>query len=225
MSMPESSNPYGRQQPPQAQPYGQPQPQPQPQFPGQQPYGQQQPHGQQQPYGQPQPYGQQQSYGQQQAFGQQPYGQQPYGQQAPQGPYAPYPYAPAPMEMPRGVKQARIGLYVLGGLNVLAGLLVLAVAGAGASGAADSSPAELYGIGAASLVLSAIAFVVAVKFRSGGNGVRITGAVVGGLVLLNALVSLATGQLTGGPGLAVGALVMVGCLRKEAADWFNRPRS
>ncbi|MEU8551498.1 hypothetical protein AB0C81_31755 [Streptomyces roseoverticillatus] len=184
MTMPESSNPYGRPQQPQ-------------------------PYGQAQPYAQPQP---------------QPYAQQPYGQAAPQGPYAPYPSAPVAVEMPRGVKHARIGLYVLGGLNVLGGVLMLAAAGV--KGDVDGTSAtQLYATGTVALVLSVVAFVVAAKFGSGGNGVRITGAVVGGLVLLNALVSLATGQLTGGPGLAIGALVLVGCLKKEAADWFNRPRS
>ncbi|WP_424889682.1 hypothetical protein [Streptomyces sp. XH2] len=197
MSMPEAGNPYAQPQ------YQQ---QAQPQFPGQQPYGQ------------PQPYGQQ-------SYGQQPYGQQPYGAPAPQGPYAPYPHAPVAPEMPRTVKNARIGLYVLGGLNAVGGVLMLAVAGIRAAGTAGTSPAQLYAIGTVALVLSVVAFVVAARFRSGGNGVRIAGAVVGGLVLLNALVSLATGQWTGGPGLAFGALVMVGCLKKEAADWFTRPRS
>ncbi|MGK5544876.1 hypothetical protein ACSNOH_09095 [Streptomyces sp. URMC 127] len=145
----------------------------------------------------------------------------------PQQPYAPYPYpqAPVAMEMPRGVRTARIGLYVLGGLNVLGGVLMLGVAGSGAAGAGGASAAQLVATGSVGLVLSVVAFVVAAKFRSGGNGVRITGAVVGGLVLLNALLALATGQLTGGPGLAMGALVLVGCLKKEAADWFTRPRS
>ncbi len=93
-----------------------------PQQYGQQPYGQPQ-------QGQPQQQGYGQDYGQpQQGYGQQNYGQQNYGQPGgfQQGGYG------QPGALPSSVNIASILFFVSGGLTLLGGLLLLAVASLGA---------------------------------------------------------------------------------------------
>ncbi|MFF7729651.1 hypothetical protein [Streptomyces sp. NPDC008001] len=147
----------------------------------------------------------------------------------PAGYPAPYATPPAPvqmpaqMPMPSRVKTARTMLFVLGGLQTLGGVLLTALAAVGAPDGQELTRGQAYATGVVGLVLGVASFVVASRFRSGGNGVRIAAAVIGGLILANALISLAMGKLTGGPGLALGALVLVNCLAKESAAWFRRP--
>jgi hypothetical protein len=103
---PATANPYGTQYgPAPQQPYGQPQP-----------YGQQygQPYAPQQAYGQPQPYAPQQAYGQ----------PQPYGPTPPA--YNAYGYPPQQIDArPGSVTGASVLAYVLAGLLLLAGALLL----------------------------------------------------------------------------------------------------
>ncbi|ARZ67831.1 hypothetical protein M1P56_27570 [Streptomyces sp. HU2014] len=141
------------------------------------------------------------------------------------GPTVPAPYPPVPMEMPGGVRTARVCLWVLGGLSTLGGLIFTAVAAFAERGDSEFSRAGLAGIAVLSLVLGVASLVLAAKFRTGGNGVRVGALVVSGVVLLNALVSLASGAVVGGPGIALGALVLVNCVKKDGVGWFKRPRA
>ncbi|MER5887497.1 hypothetical protein ABT160_27090 [Streptomyces sp. NPDC001941] len=135
------------------------------------------------------------------------------------------------LPMPGPVKTSRVLLYVIGGLNVLGGVLLL-LAGAAQSGElleADGeglSAAGLYLGGLLSLALAGVAIVLAARFRSGRQGVRIGAAVVGGLVAANGLLSAVTGS--GGlsvAGIALGGITLVNCLKGEAAGYFGRPRT
>ncbi|PAU44669.1 hypothetical protein CK936_33710, partial [Streptomyces albireticuli] len=110
---------------------------------------------------------------------------------APGSPYAhppmPTPYPPAPMEMPGGVRTARVCLWVLGGLSTLGGLIFSAVAAFAERGDSEFSMAEMTGIAVLSLILGVASLILAAKFRTGGNGVRVGALVVSGVVLLNVL--------------------------------------
>lgn len=145
---------------------------------------------------------------------------------APQGPYpsySPYPHSPVvlqPAEMPGKVKIARRLLFGLGGLQAVAGLFMVGLAAAGKG----SPPAVTGATGALSLVLGAASLVVAARFASGGPGVRTGAMVIGGFMVVNALVALVMGQATGGVGVALGAMLLANCLAKESAEWFRRAR-
>ncbi|MER8234082.1 hypothetical protein [Streptomyces sp. NPDC094049] len=187
------------------------------------------------PYGQPQDQGQ----GQQPGYG--------YPQQAPQGvpPQQGYGYPAAPplspygngglpgaaMEMPGGVKAARVMLWIMGGLNVI-GALVLVVMGfalsseleksAGSSADAEAFASLGQGIliagGVFSLIVGVVGILLALKFKSGGNGVRIGAIVYGSVGALFSLFSLPLGIVT----LALAVLVIVFVAKADGSAWFNR---
>ncbi|MGW5419631.1 hypothetical protein [Streptomyces sp. NPDC003943] len=178
-------------------------------------------------------------------YGQQPQGQQPgygYPQQAPQGVppqqgYG-YPAAPAygapgygvPMEMPGGVKAARVMLWIMGGLQVLGaiGLVVMSsMIGNIDTSSASTSDAEAFnslgtglfiGMGVLVLVFAAISMTLAAKFKSGGNGVRVCTIVYGAFIVLGGLTSLPTGIV----GLVLGILIIVFVSKADGAAWFKR---
>jgi hypothetical protein len=193
------------------------------------PYGQ--PQGQQPGYGQPQ--GQQPGYGYPQ---QAPQGQQPgygYPQAPPVQPYGMGGYPGAVMEMPGGVKAARVILWIIGGLNLLGGLGAIAfsfVLGSeleksGASSGdteafADLSQGVLIGVGIFSIIFAVLGMVLAAKFNSGGNGVRICSIVYAAFVVLFSIFSLPLGVVS----MALGILVIVFVAKADGAAWFNRPR-
>ncbi|MEU9295567.1 hypothetical protein [Streptomyces sp. NPDC048266] len=188
------------------------------------------------PYGQPQGQGQ----GQQPGYG--------YPQQAPQGvppqqggygypaapPVSPYGgggYPGAVMEMPGGVKAARVMMWILGAFNVLGGLAMIGMSFAidgeleksGASSAdaaafADLGQGILIGIGIFSLIIGAVGMVLAAKFSSGGSGVRIGTIVYASLTVLFSIFSLPLGIVS----LVLGILVIVFLAKSDGAAWFNR---
>ncbi|MFE3072129.1 hypothetical protein [Streptomyces sp. NPDC059247] len=187
------------------------------------------------PYGQPQDQGQ----GQQPGYG--------YPQQAPQGvpPQQGYGYPAAPplspygngglpgaaMQMPGGVKAARVMLWIMGGLNVIGAIGMIALSSAFSSelekSAGSSADAETFAslgqglmIAAAvfSLIIGVIAILLAVKFKSGGNGVRIGAIVYGSVGALFGVFSLPLGLVT----LALSVLVIVFVAKSDGSAWFNR---
>lgn len=194
-------------------PYGQPQ--------GQQPgYGQ--PQGQQPGYGYPQqaPQGVPQQYGYPQA----PPVQQPYG--------AGYPGAVA--EMPGGVKSARVILWIISALNVLGGLGAIAfsfvidseleksgASSADADALADLGQGLMIGVGIFSIIIGALGMVLAAKFKSGGNGVRVCTIVYASFMVLFSLFSLPLGVVS----MALGILIIVFVAKADGSAWFNRQRS
>jgi hypothetical protein len=212
---PGPNNPYGQQPPPQQpqQPYGYPQ---QPPQQPQQPYGYPQ-----QPPQQPQPgYG----YPQQQ---QQPQGAQPYGAY-PQQPHAPYGYAGGPEVMPQAPKTARTLLFVLGGMEIVAALLVFV--GAAALSALDDTNSSslpigvLWFAGVFALALGALCIAMGTKFKTGGPGTRTGAIVIGALVLVGGVINLFSGGVFALLPLVPAILVIVFSAKAETAAWFNRPR-
>ncbi|MFR9796378.1 hypothetical protein ACL02U_10810 [Streptomyces sp. MS06] len=219
MSHGDPNNPYGApqgQQPGYGQPqdapgYGQP-----PQAPG---YGQQP----QQPlpgYGQPQDapgYGQAPGYG--------------YPQAPPVGAYP----GAAPTSMPGSVNAARVMLWVIVGLQAI-GMALFALAAVSINKArndatlqddasfqqlADYSTGLLWGIVVFALVWGVVAAVLATKFDSGGNGVRITIMV---FAILTAILGLYPFVIVGLVHTVLAVLVAVFVGNAKGSAWFNRPR-
>ncbi|MEU5596514.1 hypothetical protein [Streptomyces sp. NPDC020298] len=191
-----------------------------------------------------------------------PQGQQPPGyppQQPPQGqpgygyPSAPpaqpgygYPAAPpvpqgygygAPMEMPGLIKTARVLLFILAGLQFLAGLGIGVVAGAaqdasnGIGSGDDTSTATglLIFFALLMLALGSLSIFLGVKFKNGGSGIRITTIVYASLMLLGSLVNITRGA--GGSGtfggvvsLAFAGIILASMVNSAASAWFNRPK-
>ncbi|MET7786328.1 hypothetical protein ACFYSJ_00480 [Streptomyces sp. NPDC005248] len=198
------------------------------------------------------PYGQQP--GGQPGYGypqQAPQGGQPgygYPQQAPQGvPQQGYGYAQAPagygfpggpVEMPGSVKAARIMLYILGGLQAV-GAVIAVVAGAWISKklsdtstyGADADKAAGIGMGVMVVVgILILAFAVwailtAVKFSTGGNGIRISAIIYGSVVTLFSVLSLLSANVLALVSIVLGILIIVFCARQDGASWFQRPRA
>ena len=195
-------------------------------------------------------------YGQQQ--GGQPGGQQPgygYPQQAPQGvpqqgygyPQAPpvqggYGFPGGPTEMPGGVKAARVMLYVLGGFQVLGGVLMMAASAWFADyfediassepdiSAEDADTVASIGAGvmiALGVIVLAFAFwaiFTAAKFSKGRGGVRVSAIVYASLVTLVSVLSLLAANVFALISLVLGILIIVFCANRNGGYWFNRPQ-
>ncbi|MEW1693956.1 hypothetical protein ACIQCR_26835 [Streptomyces sp. NPDC093249] len=189
------------------------------------------------PYGQPQDQGQGQ--GQQPGYGypqQAPQGvppQQGYGYPAapPLSPYGNGGYPGAAMEMPGGVKAARVMLWIMGGLNLIGALVMVVMSFAVSSelekSGASSADAEafaslgqglLIAAGVFSLIVGVVGILLAVKFKSGGNGVRIGAIVYGSVGALFSIFSLPLGIVS----LALAVLVIVFVAKGDGSAWFNR---
>ncbi|MFI8322458.1 hypothetical protein [Streptomyces sp. NPDC085529] len=181
------------------------------------------------PYGPPQ--GQQPGYGYPQAP------QQGYGYPAaPGAPYGAYPGGMPygmPAVMPGGVKAARVMLWIMGILQILAGIGVGLVGGvfASESGLDSAGTTAVTGvfvvIGVFVLALGIWGVVIAAKCANGGNGIRVSGIVYGSLLTLGGLANLA--QPSDGRGgslvpLVLGILIIVFFSKSEAGAWFKRPR-
>ncbi|WP_329380420.1 hypothetical protein OG625_14885 [Streptomyces sp. NBC_01351] len=191
------------------------------------PYGQQP----QAPQGQP-GYG----YPQQAPQGIPPQGGYAYPQQgAPQGyPAGPGGYQGMPMQMPGLLKTSRVLLFIIGGLQIIGGLFMglgaAALSGSDSTGAAgDVVGGVLVIIGLVVLALGGLAIFLGVKFAKGGNGIRITTIIYGGLSVLGSLANFTNTETAGGPaggvvGLAIGGIILASVVTADGAAWFKRPR-
>ncbi|MGT2530024.1 hypothetical protein ACU4GG_25185 [Streptomyces nojiriensis] len=190
------------------------------------------PYGQQPPQGQP-GYG----YPQQAPQGVPPQGGYAYPQQqAPMGyPAGPGGYPGMPMQMPGLLKTSRVLLFIIGGLQILGGL-VMGIGGAAVSGSTSSTGGDVVG---GFLVIFALVFFafgglaifLGAKFANGGNGIRITTIIFGALSVLGSLGNFAnTGSGTSGGaaggvvGLAIGGIILASVVTADGAAWFKRPR-
>ncbi|GAA3073465.1 hypothetical protein GCM10017562_46500 [Streptomyces roseofulvus] len=178
------------------------------------------------PYGPPQ--GQQPGYGYPQAP------QQGYGYPAaPGAPYGAYPggmpYG-VPMAMPGTVKAARVMLWIIGILQIIAGIALAAMGGTFASEAGLGSGADaavtgiIVGVGVLVAAFGIWGVVIAAKCANGGNGIRISGIVYGSLATAGGLANLAQGEGRSTVGLVIGILLIVFFAKADAAAWFKRPR-
>jgi FtsH-binding integral membrane protein len=173
------------------------------------------------PYGAPQ--GQQPGYGQPQ----QPSGQPGYGY--PQAPPVQQPYGAAPTTMPGTVSTARVLLWVIVGFQaigtVLFGFGAAAVDQAKEDAAfdelADYSTGMLWALMVLALAWGVWAAVLAAKFNSGGNGLRVTALVFG---ILTAIIAVYPFTVFGIIHLVFGILIAVFVGNSKGAEWFKRPR-
>ncbi|MBV7699013.1 hypothetical protein [Streptomyces sp. TRM70350] len=180
------------------------------------------------PYGPPQ--GQQQGYG--------------YPQQQPQAPGYGYPAAPpvgaytgapAPTSMPGSVSTARVLLWVIVGLQFL-GVALFAFSAATVEAAksdetlqedaafqqlADYSTGMLWGMAVFALAWGVFAMVLALKFNTGGNGIRITILVFG---IITAILGIYPFILVGLVHTVLAILVAVFVGNANGSAWFKRPR-
>ncbi|MFF4017624.1 hypothetical protein [Streptomyces sp. NPDC001843] len=194
------------------------------------------------PYGPP-PQGQQPGYPPQQPQGQPGYG---YPTAPPVQPGYGYPTAPpvpqgygygAPMEMPGLIKTARVLLFIMAGLQFLAGLVIGILAGAVQDGSNGIGTGDDTGTATGLLIvfallmlaLGTLSIFLGVKFKKGGSGIRITTIVYASLMLLGSLVNIVKGA--GGSGtfggvvsLAFGAVILASMVNSAASAWFNRPK-
>ncbi|MDI3405471.1 hypothetical protein [Streptomyces cavernicola] len=187
------------------------------------PYGQQQ----QGPYGQPQQGQPGYGYPQQapQGVPQQGYG---YPQQAQQGGYPGYPGGA--MEMPGGVKAARVMLWVIVAFQIIGG--IASFVGAAALGSIDDGTTTtddsalalgsgmIVVMGILILILAGLGAWLALSFKNGGNTTRICAIVYGAFVVLGGIFQLPLGIVS----IAVGVLIIVFTAKSDGAAWFNRPR-
>jgi len=195
MSFGEQNNPYG---PPQGQQPG---------------YGQ--PQGQQPGYGAPQ--GQQPGYGYPQA----PPVSQGYGQQ------------PYPVTMPSTVSTARVLMWVIVGLQLI-GTVVFALAAASVHAAkndselkddssfqqlADQSTGMLWAFVIFAVAWAVFAIVLALKFNTGGNGLRVTTLV---FAIITAVLGIYPFVIVGLLHTVLAILVAVLVGNANGSAWFNR---
>ncbi|WP_326711549.1 MULTISPECIES: hypothetical protein [unclassified Streptomyces] len=195
------------------------------------------------PYGPPQ--GQQPGYPPQAPQGQPGYGY-PQGQppQQPQQPGYGYPQGqPAypggnvmPMTMPGLMTTARVLIYIMSGLQIIAaiavGLLVGAAQDVSSSAGVGDKTSGLAGLGfvfvAILIILAVLGIILAVKFSTGGSGVRVTTIVYASLIILGGIVNIASGTSSGVfsalIALAIGGIIMAAMVNSQASAWFNRPR-
>ncbi|WP_327343889.1 hypothetical protein [Streptomyces europaeiscabiei] len=183
------------------------------------------------PYGQPQQQPPAQGYGYpQQGPPQQPGYGYPAAPPVSQG-YGGYPNAPE--TMPSTVNAARIMLWVIVGLQVI-GVLLYGIGAIGVSAASDSTedPALAEALGnipvgqMVAIAIFAVAWLVyaimlAVKFKSGGSGVR-TAALVFGII--TAILGVFPFLVIGLVHLVLGILIAVFVGNANGKAWFNRPR-
>ncbi|MEU0599584.1 hypothetical protein ABZ484_15255 [Streptomyces sp. NPDC006393] len=172
-------------------------------------------------YGAPQQPGQAPGYGYPQA----PPVQQPYGAGYPAG----------PMQMPGNVSAARVMMWVIVGLQVL-GAALFAISAATINAAknddslrdnsafqqiADYSTGKLWALVVFAVIWGVLAAVLATKFKSGGNGVRITLLVFG---IITAVIALYPFTIAGIVHLVLAILIACFVGGSKGKAWFNRPR-
>ncbi|GAB2778063.1 hypothetical protein GCM10027073_08290 [Streptomyces chlorus] len=192
------------------------------------------------PYGQPpQQHSGQPGYGypQQQSSG--------YGYPSPPRSYG----GPGPVTvMPGSVKAARVMLFVLGGFQVLGGLLMIVASGRLAdfieeeissdpnvSSDPNISSEDLSTIGNVSagimIVFGVIALAFAfwaiftgVKMATGYGGVRVSAIIYASVVTLFSVLTLIGANVFALISLLLGVLIIVFCANRNGSQWFNRPR-
>jgi hypothetical protein len=188
------------------------------------PYGRQPP---QQPYGYPQQPPAQPGHGY--PTQPQPQARPPYGypqQPQPHTPFAAYPGGPE--VMPSSARAARAMLFVLGGMQILGGLLLLL--GAAALKSVDDTdeltmPIGLvYVMGVLFLAFAVLSIGMGAKYRTGGNGTRIGSIVIGVLVALSSVATMISGAFLLLAPLALSVLLIVFAAKAETAAWFKRPQ-
>jgi hypothetical protein len=183
------------------------------------------------PYGTPQgQQPQQPGYGYPQDQGQAP----GYGYpQAP--PVSPYGGPAAPTTMPGSVSAARVMMWVIVGLQVVA-VVILGIGAAAINAAKDDATVQdnpalqdlvgdstglIWGYVVFGLAWLVFAAVLATKFKNGGNGARITILV---FAIITAVLGIYPFVIVGLVHTVLAILVAVFVGNANGKAWFNRPR-
>jgi hypothetical protein len=184
------------------------------------------------PYGAPQgQQPQQPGYGHPQQQGQAPgYG---YPQAPPVSPYGGGPAAPT--TMPGSVSAARVMMWVIVGLQVVA-VVILGLGAAAINAAKDDASLKdntafqdlvgdstglIWGYVVFGLAWMVFAAVLATKFKNGGNGARITILV---FAIITAVLGIYPFVIMGLVHTVLAVLVAVFVGNAAGKAWFNRPR-
>ncbi|HWD04004.1 MAG TPA: hypothetical protein VG674_16300 [Amycolatopsis sp.] len=127
---------------------------------------------------------------------------------------------------PRGLKQARIVMWVQVVFSVLGSIFLLVLAGA-ASSADDASGVGglLVVAGVVNVVLAVALGVCAAQLASGRPWAWVTAIVVEAVIMINALVSLITAGATGVLPMVLAAAALGGLLSKEMRAWAAANRA
>ncbi|MEU6482927.1 hypothetical protein [Streptomyces sp. NPDC046887] len=150
-------------------------------------------------------------------------------------------YPGVPWAMPGGVKAARVMLLVIGGLQAVAGVVMVVASSwfadlitdnARTSGARSEDVDTVASIGAGIMIVMGVlvlAFAVwglitGMKLAKGGNGIRISGIVYASIVTFFSAVSLLGANLFALISVVLGILIIVFLAKAESAAWFRRPR-
>ncbi|MFJ4975970.1 hypothetical protein ACIP6X_11635 [Streptomyces coeruleorubidus] len=182
------------------------------------------------PYGAPQGQPQQPGYGYPQQQGQAP----GYGYpQAP--PVSPYGGPAAPTTMPGSVNAAKVMMWVIVGLQVVA-VVLLGLGAAALNAAKDDESLQdnaalqdlvgdstglIWGYVVFGLAWMVFAAVLATKFKNGGNGARITILV---FAIITAVLGIYPFVIVGLVHTVLAVLVAVFVGNANGKAWFNRPR-
>jgi hypothetical protein len=153
--------------------------------------------------------------------------------------------------MPGLMMTARVFLFIVGGVQAIGGLIyaILAATIDDVSSAADGVAAEsgtenpfaeigdfaagaLLTLAVVLLALSALSITLGVKLSTGGQGIRITTAIYGGLGALVGVFGLINAANLGSSAamlfavlwLVFGGIMLAAMVTGPGAAWFNRPR-
>ncbi|MEU6220369.1 hypothetical protein ABZ845_23060 [Streptomyces sp. NPDC047022] len=158
-----------------------------------------------------------------------PQGQQPgYGYpQAPPMPQGGYGEQPFLTTMPSTVSTARVLLWVIVGLQII-GVALYSFAAVATK--KDDSAFTRFGSASSGLLWAIVVFaaawavfaiVLAVKFSTGGNGLRVTTLVFG---IITAILGIFPFVIIGLLHTVLAILIAVFVGNSNGAAWFNRPR-
>ncbi|MCQ4082233.1 hypothetical protein NGB36_16870 [Streptomyces sp. RB6PN25] len=130
--------------------------------------------------------------------------------------------APVQETMPTRLRMVRVLLFVIAGLSILVGVFVglMAHSFAVQASAAGLTTNMIYAEAVAAVVLGVVELVLGLRFKDGGNAVRVTTLVWGVLAVIGGLAQLPQGVVD----IVIGGLVVAQMRHPETKAWFERPR-
>ncbi|MBC9718860.1 hypothetical protein H9Y04_40665 [Streptomyces sp. TRM66268-LWL] len=145
-------------------------------------------------------------------------------------PYAPRPM-PYPADMPACVTAARLALFVVGGLHLCSGALVMVSAQAAipqhlldALGLDGYSAGARFVLGLLALLLATAVFALAGRMSRGRLGTHLCTCILGAHIAVVGVIYMAAGQLMFLADVVLGAVAVISCAKPGAKTYFQRPR-
>ncbi|MDX2540429.1 hypothetical protein ACOT81_14380 [Streptomyces sp. WI04-05B] len=125
-------------------------------------------------------------------------------------------------QMPKSVRQALVGVWIQGVLNLVAGFLLVALADDAADHGRGEGTGLVRSLAVLTLVIAGALLLCGVFAGRRLNGVRVTVIVIEALGLLIGVVGLFQGGFSVLPGILLAVLVLRGFSTAEARNWFDR---